>query len=88
MEDYTKSAPILNGLLRSKQSLLGNDHADCIELMGLRAFVLIKIAELNEASDLLEQVAEWQKTNLDQTDPCVTATNEAISELTKSLVEL
>jgi hypothetical protein len=88
MQDYGKAAPIFLGLLRSKQSMLGNDHAECIDIMGVRAFVLIKTGELAEASELLERVSVWQKKNLDPTDPCVYSTNEAISELRKSLVEL
>ena len=88
MQDYSKAAPILQGLLRSKESLLGHDHAECIDIMGIRAFVLIKTGELAEASELLERVSVWQKKNLNPRDPCVNATNEAISELKKSLVEL
>jgi hypothetical protein len=88
LENYSQAAPIMERLLRSKQSMLGLDHADCIEVMGVLAFVLIRTGELEEASKLLEHVSGWQKKHLDPTEPCVSATNEAISTLKKSLVEL
>lgn len=88
MESHSKAVPLLRGLLRSKQAVLGLDHTECIEVTGILAFVLVKIGELNEASALLRRVSEWQEKHIDPSEPCIEVTKKAISALRKSLVEL
>ena len=75
---YDKAAPILRGILKSKESKLGANHPSTIETMGILAFVLIKGIDLEEAAVLLGKVSEWQKENLEPTHSSVKMTNDAI----------
>ena len=75
---YDKSAPILRGILKSKESKLGPNHPSTIETMGILAFVLIKGIDLEEATVLLGKVSEWQKEYLEPSHPSVKMTNDAI----------
>ena len=75
---YDKAAPILRGILKSKESKLGTNHPSTIETMGILAFVLIKCINLEEAAVLLSKVAEWQGEHLEPTHPSVKMTNDAI----------
>lgn len=75
---YDKSAPILRGILKSREAKLGRDHPSTIETMGILAFVLIKGIDLEEAAVLLGKVSEWQKEHLEPTHPVVKMTTDAI----------
>ena len=75
---YDKSAPILRGVLKSKESKYGTNHPSTIETMGILGFVLIKGIDLEEATVLLGKVSEWQKDHLEPTHPSIKMTNEAL----------